>query len=211
MTRMMLLATVFGAAIGIPALAEGAHEMHEHMSEPMTRSSVEAMVKEHFAKADANGDGYIDKAEADAAREKMMADMRDRHFKMMDTNGDGSISRAEFDAESKMMAMNGDMPAPPPAPNAPNAPPAPPPPPMMMHGGEMAMMGAHVASKMRHGGDVFERADANKDGRVSLAEALAMPLAHFDTVDTNKDGTISPEERKAAHDKMRADRHSKHG
>ncbi|WP_219892586.1 EF-hand domain-containing protein [Aquisediminimonas profunda] len=211
MTRMMLLATVFGAAIGIPALAEGAHEMHEHMSGSMTRSSVETMVKEHFAKVDTNGDGYIDKAEADAAREKMMADMRDRHFKMMDTNGDGSISRAEFDAESKMMAMHGDMPAPPPAPNAPNAPPAPPPP-MMMHGGGMAMMGGHDdMMRMRHGGDMFERADANKDGRVSLAEALAKPLAHFDKVDTNKDGKISPEERKAAHEKMRAEWHSKHG
>ena len=211
MTRMMLLATVFGAAIGIPALAVGAHEMHEHMSGPMTRSSVEAMVKEHFAKIDANGDGYIDKAEADTAREKMMADMRDRHFKMMDTNGDGSISRAEFDAESKMMAMHGDMPPPPPAPNAPNAPPAPPPPPMMMHDGGMAMMGGHGSMMMRHEGGMFERADANKDGRVSLAEALAMPLAHFDKVDANKDGTISPEERKAAHEKMREERHSKHG
>lgn len=211
MTRTMLLASVFGAAIGIPALAVGAHEMHEHMSGPMTRSSVETMVKEHFSKVDANGDGFIVKAEADAARDKMMADMRDRHFKMMDTNGDGSISRAEFDAEPKMMAMHADMPSPPPAPNAPNAPPAPPAP-MMMHGGGMGMMGGHGdMMMMRHRGDMFERADANKDGRVSLAEALAMPLAHFDKVDTNKDGTISPEERKAAHEKMRAERHSRHG
>ena len=212
MKTKRLLAAACGIAIAIPALAAGAHEMHHDMSGPMTRSAVEAMVKDHFAKVDANRDGFIDKSEADAAREKMMADMRDRHFKMMDTNGDGSISRAEFDAESKMMAMHGDMPPPPPpVADSPNAPPAPPPPPMMMHGGGMAMMGGHGDMMMRHGGDMFERADANKDGRVSLAEALAKPLAHFDKVDTNKDGTISPEARKAAHHKMRDERHPKHG
>ena len=194
MNTKMLLATLCGAAIAIPALAAGAHEMHEHMAGPMTRSAVEAMVKEHFAKVDANGDGYIDKAEADAARDKMMADMRGRHFKMMDTNGDGSISRAEFDAEHhEGMAMGDGKPG--------GA--------MMGHGAEhgpgMPMM------MMRHGPGMFERADANKDGRVSLAEALAMPMAHFDKADTNKDGTISPEERKAAHEKMRAERHAKHG
>lgn len=198
MNTKILLATLCGVAIAIPALAAGAHEMHEHMSGPMTRSSVETMVKEHFAKVDANGDGYIVKAEAEAAHDKMMSEMRDRHFKMMDTNGDGSISRAEFDAEHhEGMAMGEGKPGDP----ATGA--------MMGHGpdhgpGGMAMM-------MRHGEGMFERADADKDGRVSLAEALAMPMAHFDKADANKDGTISPEERKAAHEKMRAEWRAKRG
>jgi len=46
----------------------------------------------------------------------------------------------------------------------------------------------------------FARADANKDGKVSLAEAEAGALAMFDKVDTNHDGAISP----AEHDAMRA-------
>lgn len=201
MNTKILLAAICGAAIAYPVLATGAHEMHEHMSGPTTRSAVEAMVKEHFAKVDANGDGYIVKAEAEAAHEKMMSEMRDRHFKMMDANGDGSISRAEFDAGPKMMAMHAEAPAP----MTPGTPAAPPAPHMMMHGDGMAMMGGHDGMMMHHGEGMFERADADKDGRVSLAEALAMPLAMFDKADTNKDGVLSPEERQAAHAKMRGE------
>ncbi len=209
MKRTIVITALCGAALGIPALALGAHEMHEHMSGPMTRSGVEAMIKEHFAKVDSNGDGFIIKAEADAARDKLKAGMRDHHFKMMDKNGDGSISRAEFDAKPQMMAMHGDGPTPPAG--APDAPPPPHSPSMTMKSGAMAMKGGHgkMLMMMHHGGGMFERADADKDGRVSLAEALARPLAHFDKVDTNKDGTISAEERKEAHEKMRAEWHSK--
>jgi hypothetical protein len=42
-------------------------------------------------------------------------------------------------------------------------------------------------------------ADTNHDGRVSLAEAQAAALAHFDKADINHDGTISPDE----HEQMR--------
>ena len=57
------------------------------------------------------------------------------------------------------------------------------------------------------GGDRwFDRADANKDGKVSLAEASAGPLAMFDRVDTNHDGKISPEERSIAFEGLRGPR-----
>ena len=188
MNTKYLLATVCGIAIAIPALALGAHEMHHEMSGPITRSAVEAMVKEHFAKVDANGDGFVDKAEAAGAREKVIAEMRDRHSKEMDANADGSISRAEFDAHhAEPMAMGG-----------------------MKEDGEGHHPG--MGMMMMHGGDrMFERADANRDGRVSLAEAIALPMAHFEKADANKDGTISPEERKAAHEKMRAEWRAKRG
>ena len=189
MNTKLLLATVCGVAIAIPALAVGAHEMHHGMAGPITRGAIESMVKEHFAKVDANGDGFVNKAEAAGAREKMTAEMRDRHFKEMDANADGSISRAEFDAHhAEPMAMGG----------------------MKEHGaGHHPGMGMAM---MMHGGDrMFERADANKDGRVSLAEAIALPMALFEKADANKDGTISPEERKAAHEKMRAEWRAKRG
>lgn len=191
MNTKLLLASVCGVAIAIPALAVAAHEMHHGMSGPITRSAVEAMVKEHFAKVDANGDGFVDKAEAAGAREKMTAEMRDRHFRELDANADGSISRAEFDAHhAEPMAMGG----------------------MKEHGpGHRPGMGMRMGMMM-HGGDrMFERADANKDGRVSLAEAIALPMAHFEKADANKDGTISPEERKAAHERMRAEWRAKRG
>ena len=76
-----------------------------------------------------------------------------------------------------------------------------------------AFMGGHGGMKMmrmEHGGmggmeaRMFTMADANKDGKVTEAEATAAALARFDRVDTNKDGTISDAERQAAREKMRA-------
>ncbi len=191
MNTKLLLATVGGVAIAIPALAVGAHEMHGRMAAPATRSAVETMVKEHFTKVDANGDGFVDKAEAAGAREKMTAEMRDRHFKELDANADGSISRAEFDAHhAEPVAMGG----------------------MTEHSAGHRPGMRMGMGMMMHGGDrMFERADADKDGRVSLAEAIALPMAHFEKADANKDGAISPEERKAAHEKMRAEWRAKRG
>ena len=40
--------------------------------------------------------------------------------------------------------------------------------------------------------------DGNKDGKISLEEYQARPLASFNRVDTNHDGTISPQELEAA-------------
>jgi hypothetical protein len=66
---------------------------------------------------------------------------------------------------------------------------------------------------MGRGDKWFDRADANHDGKLTLAEASAGPLAMFDRADTNHDGTISPDEHKAAMEKMRGmmkDRKDKH-
>ena len=46
---------------------------------------------------------------------------------------------------------------------------------------------------------LFGMADANRDGRVSLQEAEAAALAHFDRVDRNRDGRVSPDERRQSH------------
>jgi len=51
---------------------------------------------------------------------------------------------------------------------------------------------------------MFEMADANKDGRVTLQEAQAAALRHFDMADANRDGQITPEERRQARQRMRA-------
>lgn len=188
MNKKILVTALCGVAIAIPALAAMEHgDMSAMHAGPMTKAAVEAKIKAHFAKVDANSDGYIIKTEADAAHTNMMGEKRDRHFKSMDANSDGSISRAEFDAQHGSGAAGGEG-----------------------HDGEhqggMMRHGSHMGRHMAlMGNHMFERADADKDGRVSLAEALVKPMAHFDKVDANKDGTITPEERKAAHEKMRAE------
>lgn len=64
-------------------------------------------------------------------------------------------------------------------------------------------MGKRMHGGMRHGGmmmgrDLFTKADANKDGKVTLSEATGKALEMFDRADANKDGTVTPEERRAA-------------
>ena len=51
----------------------------------------------------------------------------------------------------------------------------------------------------------FARIDADRDGRISLAEATRFRLERFDRVDANDDGRITPEERQA----IRAERQTR--
>ncbi len=217
--------TVFCAGVALAAGHTG--KMHSGMMPegPKTRAEVEAKVKAHFAEMDANKDGFVTAEERTAARDAKMTGMRDAHFKAMDTNNDGSVSRSEFDAGHKglaggahggghrMMVMkHGDG----------------------VHGGDHGpeMAGKHggdddvdvdvketvtkdkdgkerrMVRVVRREGMGLARADANNDGKLSLAEALTGPLARFDRVDTDKDGTISAAER-AAHREVRKERRMK--
>ena len=173
----------------------------------MTRDEVVKHVTDMFAKLDSNHDGYITREEMDAFHKKMegamamagdwqkrLADhgimMGDRGamFDRLDTNHDGNISRQEFMAgrsevrQERVMIMHG---GPDGAAGAPGEP-----------GMRMRM---HAMGGMGFGGRLFDMADTNHDGRVSLAEAQAAALAHFDKADANHDGKITPDERKQMH------------
>ncbi len=62
--------------------------------------------------------------------------------------------------------------------------------------------GGHHRGAMR----MMKRADANRDGALSLQEMRNAALARFDKVDTDGDGTISAAEREAARDARKARR-----
>lgn len=173
MNKTLLIAGAAVLAIGVPALAahhEGAQGDHPMMQE-MTRADAEAKVKEHFAMVDANKDGAITMDEVKARREAMRAQRKDMHFQKMDANGDGSISREEFDAAH---AMKHDK---------------------MADGGMKNHKMGHRGMGKMMGGRMFDMADANKDGKVTLSEATSAALAHFDMVDADKNGTVTPTER----------------
>ncbi len=53
-------------------------------------------------------------------------------------------------------------------------------------------------------GKMFDRMDANKDGKLDAADREARQKARFDRFDTNKDGSISREEFSARPDRTRA-------
>jgi len=52
---------------------------------------------------------------------------------------------------------------------------------------------------MRMHGRMFESADANHDGKVSLQEMTNAALQHFDMADANHDGKLTPDERMKMH------------
>ena len=174
----------------------------------MTRADVQARVQAQFVKRDANRDGYLTTEEltrrggqrdgavklrrmggADGQPGEQRA-MRDPNaaFDRLDANRDGSISRAEFASArqvriEKRVVVNGQR-----QPGAMRG----------MRRGGGGMMGAAM----------LQMADANRDGRVSLAEATTGALRHFDMMDTNRDGRITPDERAAGRVHMRQMRHA---
>ena len=174
----------------------------------MTRAEAVQHVARMFPRLDTNHDGFITRDEVDAIYRKMMSAMasgdaaaklrerakfmgdRGAMFHRLDTNHDGNISRQEFMTarpqvrEQRMIVMRegGTLGAPGMG--------------MRMHG---------MGGGMHFGGRLFDMADANKDGRVSLAEAQAAALAHFDKADLNHDGKITPDERQQMH-RLRGER-----
>jgi hypothetical protein len=180
----------------------------------MTRDEAVRHVRDLFAKLDANRDGYVTREEAGSFHdhamrrahqmvmrsdgtkrfergdiEKRLAERgihigdRGATFDRLDTNKDGSISRQEFTTAQPQMRQERVF---------------------VMRDGVDARGPGRPGTKMRmhrmggagFGGHLFDRADANKDNRVSLAEAQAAVLAHFDRADTNRDGRITPDERR---------------
>ncbi len=183
MKKSILIASAALAAIAVPAIAahhegDGGHKM---MMADMTKADVEAKLKERFAMVDADKDGAITMEEIKAQHAAKRAERMDAHFKKMDADGNGSISRSEFDAahadrqgKMKMAMRDGDG------------------------SGDRdghRKMGHRGHHGMKMGGKMFEMADADKDGKVTMAEAKTAAMAHFDKVDADKNGTITAQER----------------
>jgi Ca2+-binding EF-hand superfamily protein len=153
-------------------------------------------------------------------------DRRAGRFDRLDANHDGSISRAEFDAASAARAGHRGEGRGPRGGEAMNDGPSPE---GGMPGGDMRDGRGMREGGMREGGmrergmhlggmagggfgaNMFERLDADHDGRVSLAVATSRALAMFDRADANRDGTVTPEERRAAMERMHEARQGRRG
>jgi hypothetical protein len=127
----------------------------------MTRAQVQARAEARFQRMDANQDGTVDQADRQARRGQM--------FDRLDTDRDGSISRAEFDARTAQRAeRQGD-------------------------GRRMARRGAGAKRAML----------AAAAGPMTRQAFVDRALTMFDRADANRDGTVTVEERKAARETMR--------
>jgi Ca2+-binding EF-hand superfamily protein len=193
-----------------PSMREAPRAPH-----PMTRAEVKAKVDAHFARLDANRDGFLTPDEIAAGHgprgegfamhrkrpdgpmgEGPMADRPMREGPMAD--GPGRDGRAEVFAhldanhdgvvtrEEFMNAGPGNAKVERRV--------------FVMRDGEGSGMGPRGGGMH---GRMMERMDANHDGRVSLGEAEARALEAFDRADANHDGVVTPEEREAAHGAMR--------
>lgn len=184
--------------------------VHRMPMKTETRDQVAAHVRDMFAKLDGNKDGYVTRDEAKAVHQAMAGGRRDKltrrfvqqraggerdrgaMFDRLDTNRDGSISRQEFMTRRHVpgtpegptrvtILQNGRE-----AVEVAGGPGTPGVRAMRFHRSGLAM-GMH--------GRMFDMADANRDGRVSLQEATAAALQHFDQADANRDGRLTPDER----------------
>lgn len=154
-----------------------------------TRDQVVQKVREHFARLDTNRDGFLTREEAEAGRAEMRERVANRlreraqrapgaardpnaAFDRLDTNRDGMISREEFaQGREARIERRADRAA-----KGPRG----------MRGGGMAGLGSRM----------FDMADANRDGRVSLQEATDAAVRRFDMADANRDGQVTREERR---------------
>ncbi len=221
MTKLLLGGVAAAAIVAIaPATAQPAPPPPpaapqvevQTMRMPMraqTRDEVVQHVREMFTRLDTNRDGFVTRQESDAAKQGMSGDRRARFaqrlaergepdrgaaFDRIDANRDGMITRQEFLAAKPQVRTRV----------------------FTMHNGEgpVEVGGApgqpRVKVKRMHGmgmrGKMFESADANRDGRVSLQEMTSAALQRFDKADVNRDGQISPEERMQRHQRNRTER-----
>jgi len=100
----------------------------------------------------------------------------------LDADGDGAVSAAEFDASAQQrfqrMDANHDG---------------------VVDAGELAALKARMEARRgdRPGGrgDKLAEMDADKDGRITEAEALAVSRARFAKLDANHDGKLDATEQ----------------
>jgi hypothetical protein len=155
----------------------------------VTRAAMERRVQARFSGTDSNRDGFVSQIEAQAAEEKARTERRTSAFGAMDADKSGSISRDEFEARANQRRD------------------------LFKQGGfrrdRFTQERGKRSGEQRQsfiGVRQFDRLDADKDGRVSLTDAMAPATARFLSSDTNGDGSLSADERKAARQKYRGER-----
>ncbi len=196
MSKKITFLTLGAALLAVPALAApgGAAKGDADGNGVLTRAEAQANATQMFAKMDANKDGKIDAAD----RAVRQAEMQAKRFAAFDGNSDGSISKAEWDQHgADRAAKRGERKE------------------RRVAAGEAGegkrdgMRGHHGkrGGHGMHGGrGGWMKADGNGDKVISQAEFQTAALARFDAADANKDGQVTAEERQAQRAAWRAKR-----
>jgi len=207
------------ASLGTPL----PHARQSFFNSNQNRSDVGAHVERMFKQLDLNHDGVLTKDEiatSQAQFEDRMAKSAPKRtakmFDRLDTNHDGQITKADVDAaRAARLARKGK-----PSAGRRSGSSAPFAQADANRDGivtraEFEAATANGKIKVRHANmrgsaivRLFDLADTNKDGRVSLDEAKQAALQHFDVADLNHDGVLTPDERRQASRSSRAKRRS---
>ena len=214
MKTFLFSAAAAGAILAAgPAFAQAAPQgtRAAAMNQTELRSNVPAQVQRMFGRLDANKDGSVTRAEADAvaaqieAKSAKAAERFDsgKIFTRLDANKDGNVTQAEADTAYAALSAKRGKPA--------NA---------KAHGfsglfkrgdvnkdgtisrNEFDAATTKMKARMENAGvakfseRLFATEDLNKDGKVSVTEAQQVALQRFDSADLNHDGKLTPEERK---------------
>jgi Ca2+-binding EF-hand superfamily protein len=207
MTGTALLAQTPLAPVAPPAPpAPMAHPMADKV---MTRNEVVAMVREHFGRMDADKNGSVTQQEVMQGHMQMAERFKMKHpggawqgenaarmhhdtdpdaaFDRLDANKDGSVSRDEF-AKAREERIERRIEIREKSKEGANSP---------KDGQEVRrhVMRMHPPGGL--GARMIVMADANSDGQITLAEAEALALQHFDQMDANHDGQVTSEERRS--------------
>ena len=191
MTKFLTASAIALVATTAVAVAQPASAPAAPAEKTMVRGDVQAMVRQHFTVMDTNRDGAITTAEV-AARRAKTADHAVQLGKANRPGGgwqgenivrDPNAAFDRLDANKDGMISRDEF----------------------AKGREMRIEKRIV---MREdgggmgGGRMIVMADVNQDGRITLAEAEAMALQHFDKMDANHDGQVTREERRAGRQMM---------
>ncbi len=191
--RLLIASSLAALATGAPAqTAQAAKE-----PQSITRADLQKRLAARFAQMDSNRDGSLTRAEVEANRASFMkltkavvARELQKDFTASDTDKNGKVTLAELTAAApaarkasagkafERLDSNKDG------------------------GVSLAELTAAAPNLKIAGADEFmQRFDADKNGKVTAAEYPRAALAAFDRADSNKDGKISDQERKAGQSK----------
>jgi Ca2+-binding EF-hand superfamily protein len=210
-----VLAALFTAAPAISASrspgiqpSQATHPRHSFFTSNENRSNVAGQVEKMFKKLDLDHDGFVTRAEVatsqsqyDERAAKNAPKRAAKMFDRLDANHDGQITEAEaVAARSARKSASGKA-------SRPSS--------LFARAdankdgivtrAEFDSATASGKIKLRHSAmrgsalvRMFDIADANRDGRVSLDEAQHAALQQFDAADLNHDGVLTPDERRQA-------------